>query len=153
MVTIRITEKGSPDMSREAPRSLFQHTFENDLQTSGPYLHAERRRTVHSTTSSTIHTKDWSFFSGLSVARVSQISVINLAYSLSEIWNGWHYLAQKELSSMQTENREFEAISSSATHLNKLDFVNCDHNANQRETSSLEPVGILLLGIDYSDYF
>lgn len=74
----------------EAP--TFTFTFDQDLRNSRPYTRAMKRSSMWSTTSSAVHTMNWSCLSGLSLAEVSEISVIGLPISAEELWNGHHYI-------------------------------------------------------------
>ena len=77
------------------PIRTFGFSFDQDLKTSRPYTQAMKRHTVWSTASSEIHTMGWSCLSGLSLAEVSQISVINLPVFRQDLWNGQHYASSK----------------------------------------------------------
>lgn len=73
----------------------FGHAFDQDLNTSRPYTRARKRHTILSTASSEIHTMGWSCLSGLSLAEVSHISVINLPICPCDLWNGQRYHASR----------------------------------------------------------
>lgn len=66
--------------------------FESLLKSSRPYRRAVKRpdRFI-SATSSVIHTLGWSFLSGISLAEVSNISIIELALDKNSIWNSTFY--------------------------------------------------------------
>lgn len=70
----------------------FTFTFDQDLEESRPYARALKRNSVWSTASSAAHTMGWSCLSGLSLADVSEISVIDLPISPQELWNGDRYM-------------------------------------------------------------
>ena len=72
--------------------STFNFTFDQDLKDSRPYARAMKKIPLWSTTSSAVHTMSWSCLSGLSLAQVSKISVINLPISTQELWNGHRYI-------------------------------------------------------------
>lgn len=74
--------------SRQPP---FSFSFDDDLNNSRPYTRAMKRSLIWSPRSSAIGTTGWSCLSGLSLADVSEISVINLPISPCEIWNGERY--------------------------------------------------------------
>lgn len=74
----------------EAP--TFSFTFDQDLRGSRSYTRAMKRSSVWSTTSSAIHTMNWSCLSGLSLAEVSEVSVMRLPISAEELWNGYYYI-------------------------------------------------------------
>ena len=69
----------------------FSFSFDDDLNNSRPYTRAMRRSIIWSPRSSAIGTTGWSCLSGLSLADVSEISVINLPMSAYELWNGERY--------------------------------------------------------------
>ena len=77
------------------PIRTFEFSIDRDLNTSRPYARAMKRHSVWSTVSSEIHTMGWSCLSGLSLAQVSQISVINLPILPQDLWNGQHYGASR----------------------------------------------------------
>ena len=93
IVTIRGPVTGFQDVSNRNPRSSFGYSFDKDLNTSRPYTRAMRKHTAWSTTSSEPHTVGWSCLSGLSLAEVSHISVINLSICPQDLWNGHRYSA------------------------------------------------------------
>ena len=72
-------------------RQIFGYSFDQDLNTSRPYIRAMQKSGAWSTTSSEIHTMGWSCLTGLSLAEVSHISVINLPFCAQELWNGHRY--------------------------------------------------------------
>ena len=72
-------------------RQTFGYSFDQDLNTSRPYTRAMQNHRAWSTTSSEIHTTGWSCLSGLSLAEVSHISVINLPFCPQDLWNGHRY--------------------------------------------------------------
>ena len=74
--------------SRQPP---FSFSFDKDLNSSRAYTRAMRRSLIWSSRSSAIGTIGWSCLSGLSLADVSEISVINLPISPCELWNGERY--------------------------------------------------------------
>ena len=71
--------------------SAFGFTFDKDLNSSRPYARAMRRTSAYSTASSTLHTMGWSCLSDLSLAEVSEVSVIGLPITPQELWNGDRY--------------------------------------------------------------
>lgn len=90
MVTI---QQVKPYGSCEQDNSLlrFDHSFDLDLKNSRPYTRASKRPPIWSVASSAVQTLSWSCFSGLSLADMSQISVINLPITQRELWNGHSY--------------------------------------------------------------
>ena len=93
IVTIRRPVTGFHNLSNRNPRSSFGYSFDKDLNTSRPYTRAMRKHTAWSTTSSESHAVGWSCLSGLSLAEVSHISVINLSICPQDLWNGHRYSA------------------------------------------------------------
>lgn len=88
-------EETIQDVSKESTndqRPAFNFTFDQDLKNSRPYTRAMARNSVWSTGSSAVHTVGWSCISGVSLADVSEISVIGLPVSPYELWNGHHYV-------------------------------------------------------------
>ena len=87
--------------------------FEQDLFASRPYVRAINRRPSHSATSSMVPTMGYSYLSGLSLADVSEVSILSLPLSALELWNGDRYItAQDDLkdSAGDTEQQRQAAI-------------------------------------------
>lgn len=90
-----IDEKPDSDADKESNGiqvPTFSFTFDHDLKNSRPYARAMKRNSVWSTASSAVHTMGWSYLSGLSLADVSEISIIGLPISPQELWNGDRYI-------------------------------------------------------------
>ena len=77
--------------SSDSHKQTFEFSFDNDLNKSRPYTRAMKRSLIWSPRSSAIGTIGWSCLSNLSLADVSEISVINLPMSPRELWNGERY--------------------------------------------------------------
>ena len=95
-LTIKKASLGSEAMvsnSSNGCNPIFGFSFDDDLNNSRPYTRAMRRSLIWSPRSSAIGTIGWSCLSGLSLADVSEISVINLPVSPRELWNGARYSA------------------------------------------------------------
>ena len=95
-LTIKNPGLGSETMvsdSSDSRKPTFGFSFDEDLNKSRPYTRAMRKSLVWSPRSSAIGTIGWSCLSGLSLADVSEISVINLPVSPRELWNGERYSA------------------------------------------------------------
>ena len=95
-LTIKKAGLGSEAMvsdSSDSRKPTFGFSFDDDLNNSRPYTRAMRRSLIWSPRSSAIGTIGWSCLSGLSLADVSEISVINLPVSPRELWNGARYSA------------------------------------------------------------
>lgn len=90
--TIEETNQDADKESSSDQGPTFSFTFDEDLNRSRPYARAMKRNSVWSTASSAVHTMGWSYLSGLSLAEVSEISVIGLPISPQELWNGDHYV-------------------------------------------------------------
>ncbi|KAF6217703.1 hypothetical protein HO133_006530 [Letharia lupina] len=90
--TIEETNQKADKESTNDQGPTFSFTFDQDLNSSRPYTRAMKRNSVWSTAPSTVHTMSWSCLSGLSLADVSEISVIGLPISPQELWNGHHYI-------------------------------------------------------------
>lgn len=95
VVAIKGLVSDSQNGTNGVPIRTFSFSFDQDLKTSRPYTQAMKRHTVWSAASSEIHTMGWSCLSGLSLAEVSQISVINLPVFRQDLWNGQHYSASR----------------------------------------------------------
>ena len=95
IVTIRGPGSDSQKTRNSESRPPFGFSFDQDLNTSRPYTRAMKRDQTWSITSSEIHTLGWSYLSGISLAEVSHVSVINLPFSPQDLWNGQRYLASK----------------------------------------------------------
>ena len=72
--------------------SNFNFTFDQDLNNSRAYARARKRSSTWSIASSTVHTMSWSYLSNLSLAEISDLSVIGLPISAQEFWNGHHFV-------------------------------------------------------------
>ena len=71
--------------------SSFNFTFDQDLNNSRVYSRASKRGSIWSTASSAVHTTSWSCLSGLSLADVSELSVVGLPISAHELSNGHRF--------------------------------------------------------------
>ena len=91
IVTVRGPTTDVQSSRSSDQRQTFGYSFDQDLNTSRPYTRAMQKHTAWSPTSSEIHTMGWSCLSGLSLAEVSQISVINLLFCPQDLWNGHRY--------------------------------------------------------------
>ena len=89
--TIRPVETYVGGDTIQSANPSFDFTFDEDLNNSRPYARAMGRKLAWSTNSSEIHTMGWSYFSGTSLADVSQISVLGLPITPQDLWNGHHY--------------------------------------------------------------
>ena len=69
-----------------------QFAFEDDLRSSRPYTRIIHKDGKWSANSSAIHSHNWSHLSGLSLADVSDISVLNLAVYKSDLWDSEPYV-------------------------------------------------------------
>lgn len=90
--TMKETNKGADRTSSNDLSSDSGFTFDQDLHNSRPYARAMKRNSLHSAAASTLHTMGWSCLSDLSLADVSEISVIGLPITPQELWNGHHYI-------------------------------------------------------------
>lgn len=91
IMTVRGPVTDAQNTKGSDQRQVFGYSFDQDLNTSRPYTRAMQKHGVWSTTSSEIHTMGWSCLSGLSLAEISHISVINLPFSPQDLWNGHRY--------------------------------------------------------------
>jgi len=133
--TMKKPESDHSGKSNDGILPTFGHTFDEDLNKSRPYTRAFKRQAVWSTTSSAVQTMDWSYLSGLSLADVSQISVIDLPISPKDLWNGQRYsyraksIAKLEGFSNGVSAYSLESSSSSRTPaklkpISSLNFTN-----------------------------
>lgn len=92
-VTIRRLETGSPPHNApEITASKYAFDFERLLESSRPYVRAAKRpQPPASATSSAIQTLGWSCLSGISLAKVSNISIIELTVDKEQLWKSTHY--------------------------------------------------------------
>ena len=104
----RASEENGEAISTETEdlkRINFSFTFDQDLNNSRVYSRAIKRGSVWSTASSAVHTTSWSCLSGLSLAEVSELSVIGLPISAKELSNGHRFeLTDAELTQALEEN-------------------------------------------------
>ena len=94
-VTPLATEEQKPVKIKRARSSSFtgERAFEQDLVRSQVYMRVFfRRGSSLSFPSSTRRTIGWSYLSGLSLAEISQISVLSLPITPAEVWRPSHYL-------------------------------------------------------------
>ena len=70
--------------------------FEQDLFASRPYARAIKRRPCQSATSSVVPSMGWSYLSGLSLADVSEVSILSLPLTPQELWNGLRYVTARD---------------------------------------------------------
>ena len=93
IVTVRQLKPGPPPQKvyeMKIPKSPSE--FESLLESSRPYVRAARRpEPSPSATSSVIQTMGWSCLSGISLAEVSNISIIELALDKERVWNSTYY--------------------------------------------------------------
>ena len=95
IATIKGDASGLQNRRNDELNCSFGFSFDQDLEISRPYTRAVKRHAVCSTASSEIHTMGWSCLSGLSLAEVSHISVINLPVVPKELWNGERYFSSQ----------------------------------------------------------
>lgn len=93
IITVRPVKAGSSaGKAFEMQIMSLPSEFESLLESSRPYRRASKRPDQSlSATSSVIHTLGWSFLSGISLAEVSNISIIELALDKNNIWNSIVY--------------------------------------------------------------
>ena len=105
LITIRNNGPDFPNDAQKKIPPLFGFVFDQDLANSRPYSRALKRRSMWSLNSSAVQTMGWSHLSGLSLANVSQISVINLPICPRDLWNGQQYSHQVKSESNITSGR------------------------------------------------
>ena len=92
--TIRLKRQSSdPTLETGEPSgtAMEKFTFEHDLRQSKVYTRAARRKSLESLQSSAAPSFGWSCLSDMSLAQVSDISVISLPLAASELANAIHY--------------------------------------------------------------
>lgn len=105
----------------EASRSSAE--FESLLESSRPYVRASRRPGPSSATSSVVQTLGWSCLSGLSLAEVSNISIMELALDKNRVWNSTRYDTAPRYLGTVAEGKRLKAWSLEA--LPKMMFGCC----------------------------
>ena len=83
-------------ITTESFAAIHGFAFEQDLLDSRPYARAVNRRPCWSATSSVVPTMGWSYLSGISLADVSEVSILSLPLSSSELWNGHRYVTAQD---------------------------------------------------------
>lgn len=89
----------SPSIAREQASSIlklprmeqFDPEVELQLCKSRVYMRAANNHSMSSLLSTSRSTPGWSFFSGLSLSQISNMSIIMLPIKYEEIWNSQHY--------------------------------------------------------------
>lgn len=87
----RVASDASVEENEPAMMAVTRYTFEQDLRKSRVYNRAMRRRSLESLLSSAALSFGWSCLSGMSLANVSNISVISLPIAVNELTNGEQY--------------------------------------------------------------
>lgn len=75
----------------------FGFTFDPDLKASRVYMRVRSRDSNISCSSSVVPSMGLSFLSGLSLADISNISMLSLPISCNELWNARHYSLETTL--------------------------------------------------------
>ena len=79
---------------------------ESELLKSRVYSRNTQRHSISSVTSSYSSTSDWSILSGMSLAQISNISVLSLPICAYEIYGSRHYMQSKISSAPYTETKQ-----------------------------------------------
>ena len=90
-----VTVRRVGPITTESVAAVDGFAFEQDLLASRPYARAINRRSCLSTTSSVVPTMGWSYLSGISLADVSEVSILSLPLSPLELWNGHRYVTAR----------------------------------------------------------
>ena len=114
--------------------------FEPDLFASRPYARAINRRPCWSATSSVVPTMGWSYLSGLSLADVSEVSLLSLPLSPLELWNGDRYVTARNDLEDSAADKEQQSQASVARTKGKTTF--------EHQAASPFPFGELFEGRD-----
>ena len=75
-----------------------------ELRSSRVYSRAIHRRSLSSLRTSSVHSHGWSCLSGLSLAEISDTSIISLPLSAGELWNPRPYIGADSSNDQQAEN-------------------------------------------------
>ncbi|KAF2832706.1 hypothetical protein CC86DRAFT_401453 [Ophiobolus disseminans] len=86
--TRRLSARETPSMIKAIS---MRYAFEDDLESSRVYRMVKKDACDHSLISSAIRTQTWSIFSGLSLAEISNISVVALPLYVDDIKDGGQY--------------------------------------------------------------
>ena len=87
-----VTVRRVGPITTESVAAVDDFAFEQDLLASRPYTRAINRRPCWSASSSVVPTMGWSYLSGISLADVSEVSILGLPLSPPELWNGHRYV-------------------------------------------------------------
>ena len=127
--------------------------FEQDLFASRPYARAIKRRLCQSATSSVVPSMGWSYLSGLSLADVSEVSILSLPLTPQELWNGLRYVTIRRQASV-AQTRSMTTVKYPATPswlFGKL-FDRWDSTPEMRKTDRqmLSTRNVVLLGATHT---
>ena len=146
------------DYTVELRNPTFGFTFDQDLHTSRVYARATNRHSSLSVSSSAIHSVGWSFLSGLSLADVSEISVIGLPISPQELWNVEHYIRalntsgdtkidnRKSYIGFRPQRKNVRIMSNTLPKFKRFLISQASAPARPRAIGSAPPKKIILLG-------
>ena len=102
-------------------------TFEKDLKASRPYLRALRRCSGGTLSSSIAPSMGWSYFSGISLADISCLSVVSLPIVPQDLWNGDRYLLSRSIPTSDTEShRSLQSLFSNRAILHQKEHLSTD---------------------------
>lgn len=90
-IRLDTTKDSEPLPSYEESKTRFAFAFDQDLSASRPYARLTRRLSIGSLNSSAVQSLGWSYLSGISLADISEISIVGLPIAPDELWNGQHY--------------------------------------------------------------
>lgn len=130
--TIR-PKKGSPNFSRKIRIGNtdneqgfiegFGFTFDPVLKSSRVYKRVLSRQSVISCSSSVVPSMGWSFLSGLSLANISNISLLSLPISPNELWNSQYYGFDTDFQSHGPELEEASPSPAPTEHSSEAGFA------------------------------
>ncbi|KAI4159715.1 MAG: hypothetical protein LQ342_006330 [Letrouitia transgressa] len=133
-VTTRRLKTGSPPQNaHEIATSNYTFDFEQLLESSRPYVRASKRpQPPASATSSTIQTLGWSCLSGISLAKVSNISIIELTVDKEQLWNSTRYDSRHPVLGTLSEGGIVRIFSDIRSHF-IFDLIRCQGCGRDQE--------------------
>ena len=140
-VTIRPKRFASDPRSEASDKGLIDamsFTFEQDLRQSRVYNRVWRRKSLASLSSSAAPSFGWSCLSEMSLANVSNISVISLPIAADELSNGGHY---PEPSISNVSNISAISLPIAANELSKGEHYRGPSIPQQTPSSNLRRAG------------
>ena len=133
-------------------KSQFNYTFDAELRASPAYRRLSRGPSVFSLSTRHAHTTGWSILSDLSMANVSNISVISLAITAGEVYDVAQYKdpdAQHTLSSNDRKLRINEFGSQIRARL--IGGINSRRTKTRQKSKDVISIGLPLISESLGD--